>query len=276
MVCLDVKPFSVLMSIYHKENASFFKTAMESVYNQTLKPAEIILIEDGTVGDEIHQVEELFKSRTDIELKVVPLSESHQLGRALAIGLENCSCEFVARMDTDDIAHPDRFEKQMAYLDSHPDVSAVGSDIAEFINEGNIERVKKMPSEPDEVYKYGKFRNPMNHMTVMFRKQAVLEAGNYQHFPGLEDYYLWIRMLAKGYKLANIPEVLVDARIGETFAERRGGKEYSKRYMKLRKLQHQLGYTNKFEYLEACILTLGMTAVPNQIRDKAYQLLRKK
>ncbi len=275
MESIKTNRFSVLMSIYHKENASFFKRAMESVWDQTLKPAEVILIEDGPVGEEIHSVEALFAERNEIALKIVPLQESHQLGRALAIGLEHCSCDIVARMDTDDIAHPDRFEKQMNYLNSHPEVSAVGSEISEFIEEGTIERTKQMPSDPDQVYQYGKYRNPLNHMTVMFRKQDVLAAGSYRHFPGLEDYDLWIRMLAKGYKLANIPEVLVDARIGTAFAERRGGKEYTKRYMKLRRIQHELGYTNAAEYAAACILTWGMTGVPNQIRNISYKLLRK-
>ena len=269
--------FTVLMSIYHKENASYFRKAMRSVYNQTVKPSEIILIEDGPVGEEIHQIErEFIQYDGNIELKIIPLAESHQLGKALAIGLDCCSHDIVARMDTDDIAHQDRFEKQLLFMEQHLDISAVGGEIAEFIDEGIVERIKKMPSDPDQVYQYGKFRNPLNHMTVMFRKRDVIEAGSYQHFPGLEDYYLWMRMLAKGYKLANIPEVLVDARIGESFASRRGGKECTKRYLKLRKLQHEMGYTNTAEYCIAVVLTLGMTATPNTIREKAYQKLRKK
>ena len=133
-----------------------------------------------------------------------------------------------------------------------------------------------MPESPEEVRSYGKFRNPLNHMTVMFRKEAVKRAGGYVHFPLLEDYHLWSRMLAGGEKIANLPDVLAEARIGDDFAEKRGGLEYFIRYKKLRQLQRKWGYLSPTEYLVSLFLTFLMTVQSKRMRTMAYQILRRR
>ena len=130
-------------------------------------------------------------------------------------------------MDTDDIMMPDRLERQYRFMMDHSEVASCGNDIAKFMEEDTILREKHMPTSPQDLYRYGKKRNPLSHMTVMFRKSAIEAVGGYRHFPGLEDYDLWSRLLANGYQIANIPEVLVKARIGDRFASRRGGWSYS-------------------------------------------------
>ena len=261
---------SVLMSVYKKENPLFLKRALDSIYAQTLKVDEIVLVEDGKIP---LALEEMISQYSD--LRIVKLEKNLQLGRALEAGLKACHHELVARMDTDDIMMPDRLEKQYRFMMEHPEIAACGGDIAEFIEEGAILREKHMPTSAHELYRYGKKRNPLNHMTVMFRKSAVEAVGGYRHFPGLEDYDFWSRLLAHGYQIANMPEVLVQARIGDCFARRRGGWAYFKRYLELRKEQHRIGYLNTREYIVACVLTFGMTVMPEKLREKAYAVLRK-
>lgn len=261
---------SVLMSVYKKENPAFLKRALESIYAQTLKADEIVLVEDGEIPPALEEVISRYP-----DLHIVKLEKNLQLGRALEAGLKACQHELVARMDTDDIMMPDRMEKQYRFMMERPEIAACGGDIAEFVEEGVILREKHMPTSAQELYRYGKKRNPLNHMTVMFRKSAVEAGGGYRHFPGLEDYDLWSRLLAQGYQIANIPEVLVQARIGDRFASRRGGWAYFKRYIELRKEQHRIGYLNTREYIVACVLTFGMTVMPEKLREKAYAVLRK-
>lgn len=261
---------SVLISVYKKENPGFLKASLDSIYTQTLKADEIVLVEDGEIPDAL---EEVILQYSD--LHIVKLEKNVQLGRALEAGLKACHHELVARMDTDDIMMPDRLEKQYRFMTEHPEITACGGDIAEFMEEDVILREKHMPTSSQDLYGYGKKRNPLNHMTVMFRKSTIEVVGGYRHFPGLEDYDLWSRLLANGYQIANIPEVLVKARIGDRFASRRGGWAYFKRYIQLRKEQHQIGYLNKKEYIVACILTFGITVMPEKLREKAYAVLRK-
>lgn len=261
---------SVLTSVYKKENPAFLKRALDSIYAQTLKADEIVLVEDGEIT---LALEEVISGYPD--LHIVKLEKNLQLGRALEAGLKACHHELVARMDTDDIMMPDRLEKQYQFMLEHPDVAACGGDIAEFTEEDIILREKHMPTSPQELYRYGKKRNPLNHMTVMFRKSALEAVGGYRHFPGLEDYDLWSRLLANGYQIANIPEILVKARIGNRFASRRGGWAYFKRYLQLRKEQHRIGYLSIKEYIVACVLTFGITVMPEKLREKAYAVLRK-
>lgn len=261
---------SVLMSVYEKENPEFLKKALDSIYAQTMKPEEVVLVEDGKLTEALEEVISQYP-----DLHIVKLEENRQLGRALEAGLKACRFDLVARMDTDDIMMPQRLEWQYRYMMAHPEIAACGGDIAEFIEEGVNLREKHMPTSAYELYRYGKKRNPLNHMTVMFRKSTVEVVGGYRHFPGLEDYDLWSRLLAQGYQIANIPEVLVQARIGDRFASRRGGWAYFKRYLELRKEQNQIGYLNTREYIVACVLTFGMTVMPEKLREKAYAVLRK-
>ncbi|MGN8762141.1 glycosyltransferase [Oribacterium sp. HCP3S3_B9] len=261
---------SVLMSIYKKERAGYLKSALDSVYAQTLKVDEIVLVQDGEIPSALEEVISQYP-----DLRIVKLKQNVQLGRALEAGMKVCKHELVARMDTDDIMMPDRLEKQYQFMMEHQEIAACGGDIAEFTGEDMILREKHMPTSPQDLYRYGKKRNPLNHMTVMFRKSAIEAVGGYRHFPGLEDYDLWSRLLANDYQIANIPEVLVKARIGDRFASRRGGWAYFKRYLQLRKEQHQIGYLNTKEYIVACVLTFGMTVMPEKLREKAYAVLRK-
>lgn len=263
--------FSVLMSVYCKEKPEYLRAAVESVVTQTLVPNEIILVEDGPLTDELYDVIHELEVRHSI-LKPIQLPENVQLGRALAEGVKNCQYELIARMDTDDIAVNNRFELQYEYMQEHPEVAVLGGYIEEFDDQDDTyHKVKTMPLVHEELIKYARYRNPINHMTVMYRKEVILDAGNYRHFPFLEDYELWSRVLGKGYIFANLPHVLVHARTNAGIYERRGGKEYCKTYMKLRKLQKNYGLVTWTEHQVAKALTFVMTRQPAMLRKLMYR-----
>lgn len=267
---------SVLMSVYVKEKPEYLKAAMDSILAQTYPVNEIMLIEDGPLTEELYGVIQNYREKYPSLIRVFAFEENRQLGRALAKGVELCSNELVARMDTDDIAMPGRIEKQVAYMNAHPAVHVLGGSIREFNDEGTVDRVKYMPLTQEAVCSYVKVRNPLNHMTVMFRRSAVLEAGNYQHFPYLEDYSLWSRMLSKGYQIRNIEDILVKARTSMSLVRRRSGWAYFKGFSKLRKLQHELGLTNTYEYVKAMIGTFIVLMQPGFIKELAYKKVLRK
>lgn len=262
--------FSVLMSVYIKEKPEYLSEALDSVAKQTLLPSEIVLIKDGMLTSELETVITEYQQILP-QLITYQFEENVQLGRALAKGVELCSNELIARMDTDDIAAPERFEHQYLYMVKHEEVAVCGGWLQEFDDAGTYSNIKKMPEFQEELLVYAKYRNPLNHMTVMFRRSEILKVGNYKHFPLLEDYALWIRVLADGGFIYNLPEVLVYMRTNDGVYERRGGMEYFKQYMKLRKEQKCMGLLKVNEYVLAFVLTAGMTLQPSRLRRIMYR-----
>lgn len=216
---------SILMSVYIKERPEYLRASLQSAIKQTVRVKEIVLVLDGPITDQLQSViNECQKEYSDL-IKLVPLKENVGLGKALAIGVEKCKYDLVARMDTDDIMIPTRIEKQIAEFSSDPDLTIVGSNIDEFYDSPeSIVGRRVVPETNEEICNFSKKRNPFNHMTVMFKKAAVLDVGNYQPMMGFEDYYLWVRLLKAGYKGKNIQESLVFARTGKDMYARRGGK----------------------------------------------------
>lgn len=267
---------SVLMSVYVKEKPEYLQAALESVVTQTYPVSEIMLIEDGPLTEQLYEVLGVYQEKYPDIIRRFAFEENRQLGRALAKGVELCTNELVARMDTDDIAMPDRIEKQVVYMESHPEVHVLGGAIREFNDEGTTDRVKLMPKTQEEVLSYAKNRNPLNHMTVMFRRSAILEVGNYQHFPYLEDYSLWSRMLSKEYQIRNVDDILVKARTSMALVGRRSGWAYFKDFARLRKFQHELGLTNLLEYMISMAGTFVMIMQPGFIKELAYKKVLRK
>ena len=240
--------FSVLISVYSLEKPENLQSALTSIWDhQTLQPSEIVLVKDGPLTAALDEVIDRHKKSAPI--KIISLDRNYGLGYALAHGLEYCSNELVARMDSDDLSEPDRFEKQIKMMTDHPELDITGTNIAEFTGSPqNIRSHRRLPSKFPEIQKFAKKRNPLNHMTVVFKKSAVLSAGNYQPFFGYEDYYLWIRMLKNGSKIANIPEDLVLARVGDDMFARRCGKRYFRQELKLERELFNIGFLNHYEY----------------------------
>lgn len=175
---------------------------------------------------------------------------------------------------TDDIAREDRFEKQLNVFEQNPDLDICGSHIKEF--EGNINHVvsvRKVPLRQQEIAKYQKRRDSFNHMTVMYKKSTVLNAGNYQSCLLMEDTLLWVNMLLNGAHCVNIDEYLVYARVGTDMFERRGGLEYYKKYKNARNQVYGTGYISKWDYLSTLIVQFFVAIIPNKMRGIIYKKL---
>lgn len=267
--------FSVLMSVYDKENPAFLKIALESIWNtQTLRPSEIVLVEDGILTPELNEVIEQFHSIAP--LKICKLDHNHGLGYALAKGLNLCSNELVARMDSDDISCPGRFEKQIRLMKDHPELDISGTNIAEFrSHEDQICSNRRLPSQLHDIKRFAKKRNPLNHVTVVFKKSAVISAGNYQPFFGYEDYYLWIRMLQNGSKIGNIQEDLVLVRVGNDMFARRHGVQFFRQELKLQKKMLQMDFLSHWEYFRNIILRAFPRLFPIWGLKLVYKFLHK-
>jgi len=268
--------FSVLISVYYKENTSFLEEALNSIEKQTLSANEIVLVKDGPLTPDLDRVIRYHSEYSTIPYKIIELKENVGLGEALNIGLEYCNYGWVARMDSDDIALPDRFEKQFAYLLKNPDIDIVGSWICEFDDDPAIcSKERRVPALHDDIVKFAKYRNPLNHMTVVFRKDAVLDAGGYVPMNGFEDYYLWMRMLMNGKRFANLAQVLVKARTGRGMIARRQGWKYAKDELALEKAAYQMGFWSVSNLVKNFFTRFLPRLLPVFIVEKLYNLLRK-
>lgn len=226
--------FSVAMCTYCKDNPVWLETAIESILNQTVAPSEVVLVVDGSVPQELNSVIEGYALNPIF--KIIKLKENMGHGIARKIGLDNCSNELVAIMDSDDISAPQRFERQLALFESDDKLDIVGGNITEFIGEStNIVGKRIVPVVDTDIKEYLKFRCPMNLVTVMFKKSAVESVGGFIDWYCEEDYYLWVRMYLANMKFANTSEVLVNVRVGKDMYNRRGGIKYFKSEAKLQK-----------------------------------------
>ena len=235
------QPFSIAISVYKNDSPEFFDRALESITDlQTVKPDEIVLVIDGPVSDEIDAVIEKYAPR--YTFNIIRLKTNGGLGNALKLAIENAKYDLIARMDSDDIAVPNRFELQLAFFNKNPKVDVCGGNISEFIqNENNIIGFRNVPTSNKDIRKFIKKRCPFNHMTVMFKKDSVIKCGGYLDFYFNEDYYLWIRMLLNNSIFSNLPVVLVNVRTGIEQYQRRGGLKYYKSEKKLQKMMLKNG-----------------------------------
>ena len=270
--------YSVLMSLYIKEDADNFRTAIYSMINQTLPPDEIVLVEDGPLTDELYSVINEVKNRYPGLLTSVVCKNNQGLGIALQHGLKVARNEIIARMDADDISILDRCEKELKFLNENLDVCIVGGQIEEFIDDvSNVIGKRVVPLSDIELKDYIRKRCPFNHMTVMFRKSAVLEVGNYQEWFWNEDYYLWIRLFLAQKKFANLADTLVMVRTGVDMYQRRGGERYFKSEREIQKLMLDKGINGYFRYIinvgERFILQILM---PNWLRGITFRVFGRK
>ena len=246
---------------------------MDSIFTQTTCPDEVILVEDGPLSSELNDIISEYSAKYPT-LKIIPLPTNQGLGKALNEGLKHCSYDIVARMDTDDIAKPDRFEKQLAVFEKYLDIDVVGAWIDEFEDDiSDVKSVRKLPELPDDIRQFAKRRNPINHPVVMFRKSAVLAAGGYQHFPLFEDYYLWIRMLMNGAKFYNIQESLLYFRFSPEMFKRRGGWRYVISELHFLQKMRQMHFISFSEFMQNLFVRFSIRLIPNSLRAIVYTKL---
>lgn len=263
--------FSVLMSIYIKEKPEHLKESLDSILSNTLLPDEIVIVKDGKLTDELNAVLDEYKSKYSI-IRLCGYEQNKGLGEALRFGVENCSNEIIARMDTDDICDKTRFEKQIKFLEEHADYDIVGSNVLEFVNSiTNGVGQRYMPETHDEILKFSKKRNPLVHPSMVMKKQLILDAGNYRHYHLVEDYDLLVRMIMKGGKCYNVQENLVYVRVGEDFYNRRGGWKYCKSINKFETELFKKKYISLFRYLINVCIRSAVYLSPSWLRAWIYK-----
>lgn len=258
--------FSVLASVYIKEKPNSLELALGSVFNQTLLPDEVILVQDGPLTKELEEVIIKYKELYPFIMKMLPLEKNMGLGNALKIGAESCSYDIIARMDTDDMARPTRFEKQVAFLKEHPDVGAIGSNIEEF-NEvpGDLKRFKINPETHEALIAQIALKSPFNHPSMMMRKEALMKAGNYNGDILLfEDYSLFLRMWKAGVKFYNMQEVLLDFRVGSGIdtIKRRSGMHYIVKEKKFLEYARSIGAFSNGEIVKYKMIKFPIRMMP--------------
>lgn len=264
--------YSVLMAVYGKENPEFLRQSIESMLNQTLPFSDFVLVCDGPLSHELNEVITWAQKQMGEKLQLIRLKENKGLGNALHVGVPRCRCSVIARMDSDDISRPDRCERQFRII-GRDGYDLVSGTLQEFSRKpGDMDRLRVLPRTSEEILQYAKKRNPFNHPCMMFRREAVLHAGNYQDFPGFEDYYLWVRMLRKGCKGYNVQEVILDMRTGNGMYDRRGGREYLHWVLRFQRYLYCKKFITRKEYIKNCLVRTTVGMIPGGAREKFYHL----
>lgn len=260
-------PFSVLMSLYYKEKPEYLEQCLESLLNQSCQAQEWVIVKDGPLGQDLESVLKNYIEKYPELITIVTIDKNVGLGLALRKGIQFCKYELIARMDTDDIARQDRFEKQLKEFIADPELDICGSHIKEFEGDiNNILAIRKVPLSQEDIIVYQKRRSAYNHMTVMYKKSSVLKAGNYEHAPLMEDDMLWTRMILSGCKGKNIDDFLVWARTGNAMIARRGGFSYFKKYRRSRKKIYDTGFISRWDYIYTIIIQFIVALIPERLR----------
>jgi len=267
-----IDKISVVMAVYKNDNDLFFKEAVKSLLQQTYLPSEIIIVVDGPVSKNIDDL--LARLSNNKLFIIIRLPENKGLAIALNIGIRKANYNLIARMDSDDISHPERFAKQIDFLSKNPKVDIVGTWIDEFIdNIENIRSTRKVPEEHSDIISYLKGRCPLNHPTVIFRKESVLQSGNYLECHLKEDLYLWLRFYKNNFVFANIQESLLFFRTSNDVFRRRGGIKYAKSELKMFNYRYQIGLINIYEYIYFNSVTIPIRLMPPIWRSLIYKYL---
>lgn len=270
--------YSVLMSVYFKEQPAYLDAAIHSMLAQTVPSDDFVVVCDGPLTPALDAVIDRYVTAHPAIFHIVRLEQNVGLGRALNTGMDACKYEYIARMDTDDIAFPDRCARQLERFAADEHLDIISGTVLEF--EGDVQNIlsqKTLPKTDAGIRAYARQRNPFNHPCVMYKKSAVLDAGEYQDFPLFEDYYLWIRMLANGARAYNLSDPLLYMRAGAEMYSRRGGFAYLKKVLRFRRYMLKNKHCSLFDFLKTVCGQAVICLMPIKLRIFLYsRLLRKK
>lgn len=269
--------YSVLMSVYFKDNSECLKYAIDCMLNQTNLCDEFVIVEDGLLTDKLNILIDKYVKEYPKLFNIVKLKSNGGLGPALKLGVETCRNEWIARMDSDDYSPKERIEKQFKVLEKYPDVGIIGSNAIEFCdNINNVMSHVKLPETPEEIFKFSKRRCPFRHSGILYKKSEILRAGNYQECYLFEDYDLYARMIMKGTKGYNIQEDLLYVRVNPDFYRRRGGMKYLKSILKAKKKFYKMGFYSLNDYLISSLAHIVVCLMSNGMRNFVYKKLLRK
>lgn len=265
---------AVVMSLYRSDILQYVSLAIQSILNQTYNKFDFYIQYDGYVQKD---VDEYLTSIKDTRIHIYHRDENKGLAQSLndllAVVMP-LGYEYIARMDADDISLPERFEKQIAYLETHSQTECLGAWAIEINSDGSEFYRKQMPVTHKECYDFFMKRDCMIHPTVMFRRSYIEKAGFYSvdtYFG--EDTMMWAQGFAVGCKFANLPEYLFKFRLNDDFFNRRRGWRHAKGILTLRwKVNKMLHYPLK-AYLYA-IAYAGAKMMPTPILNLIYRKVR--
>lgn len=263
------RKFSVLMCVYDKEKESNLKDCLDSIFDQTKKPNQVVVVLDGKLR------EGLMKILSKYKLDIFEIEERKGLIYALNYGLEKCKYDLVARMDSDDICMKNRFELLLKEFTKDKSLVLVGGQILEFDGK-KIKKKRIVPISKKEIQKFSKKRNPFNHMSVMYKKEIILKLGGYPEMDYFEDYYLWMKVLKNNYSVKNIDDIVIKARSDEEHIKRRGGIKYIRHIKKFEKELYKEGYIDKKSYIINTLERTTISILPNKLRKKIYNIFLRK
>ncbi|MDP2105723.1 MAG: glycosyltransferase, partial [Desulfobulbaceae bacterium] len=185
-----------------------FERAIQSCLTQTLDNFELLIVINGVNAREIApQLHEKYKQDPRVRIVETPI---HLLNFSLSLGLHLARAPYVARMDADDVSHPDRLARQLDFMERHPSVAVLGTAYELIDESGNVHGTVSPPESDSDIRRSLHYRNPICHPSVMLRKQAILQAGGYLGGQNAEDYDLWSRIaLDPTRQFANMPDVLL-------------------------------------------------------------------
>lgn len=262
--------YSVLMSVYKADNPTYLRESIESVMAQTIPCDDFVIVCDGPLTNELNNVLSSYPT-----INIIRYEQNEGLGKALSKGIMECRHELVARMDSDDVAAPNRMELQLEAFKSNPELSMVSGTVSEFCEDiEHITGARKLPLTDNAIRVFSRKRNPFNHPSMMFKKSAVLSSGNYDETYHLfEDYYLWVRMLMAGYKGANLEETLVYMRVDSNTMLRRGGASYAKDMLRFHGWLRKEKWSSISDYITGALPHALICILPAGIRKGVYKRL---
>lgn len=270
--------YSVLMSVYYKERPDWLRESIESILNQSIMTNDFVIVEDGPLNEALYKVLNYYEIKHPQIINRIRLEKNVGLGPALGEGIFHCKNDLVARMDSDDYSIPERCEKLLSVFKNNTNLSIVGSFEVEFENDiSDIKAIHRVPENSYEIFEFMKKRCALLHPTVMFKKSAVLEAGNYRNMLLYEDYDLFMRMIIEKKQIAyNIQENLYYIRINDAFFSRRGGVSYMKTAVLFKFNHMKQGHMSILDFIISAGSQSIVCLMPNFMRKWIYlKLLRK-
>ena len=239
--------FSVIMPLYSGTVREEFEFAFASILNSDLLPDEIIIVLDGYINFCVNEIINFYHSPVQTKVHKIEINIGPGFARNIAVFLT--STPIIALMDSDDICRKNRFSQQYKYL-TEMDFDVVGGIIEEFrIIPGDLGQIRTVPEFPEITNKKGKFFQPLNNVTMMFKKSVFNQVGGYAISRYVEDYDLIYRMILSGCKFYNVQKVLDDVRLGNNYLFRRTGLKYFLAEQKLMVHMYRSGYLKTYQYI---------------------------
>lgn len=264
------EPFTLLLSVWDGDQPEHLLQAFcSAVDEQTLRPAQVVIVRDGLVRDELDACLADLHKTSPVPVTLVPLESNRGLGPALDAGMAASQFDVIARMDADDVAMPHRFEVEIPLI---AEADIVGAGLLEFVDDiENVVGQRVPPTDPEQIQRYARMHDPFNHPTVVYRRQAVQAAGGYGDLPLMEDYALFARMLQNGARAVNVAEPLVYYRVGATAFKRRGGADLLRSELRLQREFRRQRFTTPAEYARNVMVRGGYRLIPWWARRAVYK-----